>query len=78
MSITVNRSDIQLEEEALYRQEGLFDDAASIPLPTSWSARLFGHLSTGEHVDLLRTGETWQEARAALMQAITENGWEIK
>lgn len=44
----------------------------------SWTAKLSGWLSSGEHVEMSRTGETFAAAVKALENAIAENGWTIK
>lgn len=75
---TVNRRDITLKEEVLYRQEGLFDNAVLTPLSSTWGATLGGSLSTGEHVEMTRSASTSFEALANLEAAIAENGWEIR
>lgn len=71
MTATVNRRDIRLEEEV--------DDTdfALTSINYLWTATLDGPLSTGERVEMSRSGATSADALAALEGAIVENGWTI-
>ncbi|WP_406245879.1 hypothetical protein ACI7YT_12625 [Microbacterium sp. M] len=71
---TVDRRDISLTESVeLFPTLGL-----EVSDNTQWEAVLDGRLSTGESVQLERSGSTSAEALAALEAAIEENGWEIR
>lgn len=43
-----------------------------------WVAALAGRLSTGEEVNLTRTGDTAARAYASLLEAIDEQNWSIQ
>lgn len=74
MTAYVERADIDLTEQC---EEEL---GLSGPVVTKrwWEARLSGYLSTGEHVEMERTGDTFAEALKTLEDAIRENGWDIR
>jgi len=71
MTPYVKRQDITLTEELIPINHRL--ETTSI-----WTAALSGRLSTGEHVDMTRTGNTFAEALANLENAIAALGWEVK
>lgn len=45
---------------------------------TTWTAELDGYLSSGERVQMARSGETFADAVIELEKAIMANGWTIK
>lgn len=76
MTPYVKRPSISVTEE---REENGHDPIlGEIILLTTWTAILYGPLSTGEHVDMARTGPTFATALQNLEQAIAELGWEIR
>lgn len=72
---TVKRSDITITEEVGY--EFTFSDK-NFPETLYWVAELNGYLSTGEGVTVSRLGGTFSEAKNALEELISEQGWSIE
>lgn len=72
---TVSRRDITLDED-LPDAPTFGDIAEHADLP--WEARLYGRVSTGEQVEMTRSGSTSSAAYAALKAAIEEQGWTIR
>lgn len=72
----VTRRSINATEEVLDEDSSI--DGAARATAYGWSAALDGYLSTGEHVQMTRSGTTFAAAVAALEAAITENGWTIR
>jgi hypothetical protein len=70
MFATVRRRDISVAEEREVEYGRL--------VTTWWEAELRGPLSSGESVNLARTGSTFADALKALETAIEENGWGIR
>lgn len=70
---TVSRRDISLEEQVEYERGFALEQHAQ----RWWEAGVSGNLSTGERVNLSRTGNTSAEALANLEAAIAENGWTV-
>ena len=71
---TVNRKDITVVEE----QEYLYTlDRGNEVISTTWIATLNGEISTGESVELSRSGDTFSTALFVLEHAISQQGWGI-
>lgn len=68
----ITRRSIHAEEEVLDEYATQLDGTHAPSY--SWTADLDGYLSSGEHVQMTRSGSTFAEAVAALEAAITENG----
>lgn len=74
---TVCRKDITLEENVERVDRFNFDHLEYSEVIT-WSATLYGALSTGEDVNMSRTAEHAGEALLLLTEAIEAEGWELK
>ena len=74
MTAYVNRRDIALTEGI----EEEFGPSGPVVTKSWWEARLSGFLSTGERVEMERTGDTFAEALKTIEDAIRENGWDIR
>lgn len=68
-----------ITRRAIHASEEVEEAASSIAATAySWTAKLDGWLSRGEHVEMTRSGATFTEAVGALEDAIVKNGWKIK
>lgn len=71
---SVSRRDITLEESIEDEEVGYSGTTTYY----SWEARLYGRASTGETVEMKRTGATSAAAYAELKSALAEQGWTIR
>lgn len=72
---TVRRKDIELHEDVEFTDNLVKGFREGVT--TQWTATLNGHLSTGEYLDMYRTGSTAASALETLKTAIEEQGWRV-
>lgn len=72
---TVRRKDIELREQVEYSNSLVKDAREGVTV--QWTANLEGRLSTGEYVEMYRSGLTANAALETLKTAIEEQGWRV-
>jgi hypothetical protein len=75
---TVRRKDITLTESRRELYDVELDGMRTDHTTSSWTAELYGALSTGEDVNMSRTAEHAGEALLLLTEVIQAEGWEIE